>query len=175
MVKNINGGNKSKRFARKDTSNVTTSILRLPSNELEHIAIVTKIYGGRLCQVLTNSNLSLRCKIRQKHSGKNKRDNNIVVNSFVLIGLYDWESTPINCDLLLCYEPQQISQISLLPQFSSLFSNLSSSSIDSHFDIFSNSHIDNTLITDNTIIDNTIIDDTVITDNTIYDTFIDDI
>ena len=102
MVKNTHGGSKHKSQARKDTqqSNIQNNIE--PNGPLERWAHVTKLYGNGMCEVITHddSPLTLTCHIRGKFRGKNKKHNNISLNSIIIIGLRDWETQLKNCDLI---------------------------------------------------------------------------
>jgi len=102
MVRNISGGTGTKSLARKLTSN-HSSVVPLPSNPLEKIAIVSKIHGSH-CDVTLEDGTSLICHIRSKFRGRNKRGNTISVGTFVLVGLRDWESSLKNSDLLFVYD-----------------------------------------------------------------------
>lgn len=101
MVKNTTGGSKTKAFARKNVGPVS-SMDYTPRCELEKTAIVTKLYGNGMCQVLTTEapQLDLMCHIRGKFRGRSKKQNMIVLNSRVVIGLRDWENPYKNCDLI---------------------------------------------------------------------------
>lgn len=106
MVKNA-GGNKSKGFARKNFAKGSGG-LRLSENELEIYAQVEAILGGSNCHVKDLEGNTFLCHIRGKFRGRNKRSNFISKNSWVLVGLRDWEKEPsagklINCDLLEIY------------------------------------------------------------------------
>lgn len=117
MVKNTKGGKGSKSFARKnsyDTSHSSSRAVRLPTDPLEHIAIVTKMYGT-ICDVTTANNLSIKCHIRSKFRGRSKSVSFISVFKFVLIGLRDYENPPKNCDLLEVYDPNEVSYLLKLP------------------------------------------------------------
>jgi translation initiation factor IF-1 len=123
MVKNTIGGKKSKAFSRKD-SYLPSNELRLPENELECFAKVTKMYGNSMCQVsLLHNNLSLIAHIRAKMSGKNKRLFTIHLNDFLIVGLRHWESSPKHCDVIHIYSHLDISLLSSLPSTSHLFNN----------------------------------------------------
>ena len=102
MVKNTHGGSKHKSQARKDTqqSNIQNNIE--PNGPLERWAHVTKLFGNGMCQVITHddSPLTLTCHIRGKFRGKNKKHNNLSLNSIIIIGLRDWETQLKNCDLI---------------------------------------------------------------------------
>lgn len=123
MVKNTIGGKKSKAFSRKD-SYTPSNELRLPENELECFAKVTKMCGNSMCQVsLLHNNLSLIAHIRAKMSGKNKRLFTIQPNDFLIVGLRHWESSPKHCDVIHIYSHLDISLLSSLPSSSHLFLN----------------------------------------------------
>lgn len=99
MVKNTHGGSKHKSQARK--AQFVKHVEVEPSSPHEKYAKVTKMYGNGMCQVETqDEKLSLLCHIRGKFRGKNKKHNNIVTNSTVIVGLREWESTVKNCDLI---------------------------------------------------------------------------
>lgn len=104
MVKNT-GGNKAKKFASK-TFNVVIKATRFASLDGEVYAIVTKMMGGSICEVLCIDGITRQCVIRRKFSGKGKRDNWLCRGKWVLIGLRDWENTSKakeTCDLLEVY------------------------------------------------------------------------
>jgi len=105
MVKNTHGGNKSKSMARK---NVTTArkdtVLRLPTCDFEKIAQVTKLLGNGMFYAKTTDQLELLGRIRNKFKGRARRDNDISVGKFVLVGLREWASTHNECDLLNVYD-----------------------------------------------------------------------
>jgi hypothetical protein len=120
MVKNTNGGKGAKSLARKlYTNDDHDSRLRLPNNELEQFAVVTKMLGNGMCSVTTQNNISLICHIRCKFRGRSKRNNLVSVHSILLIGLRDWENIPKNCDLLHIYND---SHFHLLHNYPSLLS-----------------------------------------------------
>ena len=103
MVRNTIGGSKHKSLARKNQNNYYAHHDPTPDIDLhQYIAIVHKHFGNGICQVsLINSPYShfLHCHIRGKFSGKNKKHNLVLPNSFVIVSLRPWESNPINCDL----------------------------------------------------------------------------
>ena len=121
MVKNTIGGKKSKAFSRKD-SYVPSNELRLPKDDLECFAKVTKMLGHSMCHVtLLHNNLSLIAHIRAKMSGKNKRLFTIQPNDFLIVGLRHWESSPKNCDVIHIYSHLDFNILSSLPSTSHLF------------------------------------------------------
>jgi len=101
MVRNTTGGSKTKSIARKSAA-PAVAVDYKPKNELERVAKVTKMYGNGMCQIVTQDHpqLDLMCHIRGKFRGKSKKHNLIAINSFVVIGLRDWESPYKNCDLI---------------------------------------------------------------------------
>ena len=107
MVRNTIGGSKHKSLARKNLYNASHDD-PTPDHELhQYIAIVIKHFGNGICLVnLINSPYSqpLHCHIRGKFSGKNKKHNLVLPNSFVIVSLRTWESTPHNCDLFCCLQ-----------------------------------------------------------------------
>jgi translation initiation factor IF-1 len=117
MVKNTKGGKGSKSIARKSVAVNTSKYLRIPENELETFAVVTKFYGN-ICDVLTNDNKSYRCHIRGKFKGKFKRNSFISVGKIILIGFRHFEEPNyINTDLLYVYDLNEYSQFSYLPGY----------------------------------------------------------
>ncbi len=108
MVKNA-GGNKSKGFARKGFNKPENkSTLRLSQDELEIYCSVTKILGDSMCYVHgIEDGIQRLCHIRGKFKGRGKRDNFASNNSWVLVGIRDYETIKENklqnCDLLEVY------------------------------------------------------------------------
>ena len=74
MVKNLTGGTKTKGVARKHQGK-GDSRLRLPDDELEMVACVTKMLGNGMCEIYTNDNNRLIGHIRNKFRGRQKRHN----------------------------------------------------------------------------------------------------
>ena len=107
MVKNVGGGNKSKGFARKNFVKKDT-LLRVSEDEAEIYAQVTKMCGGRICQVIAINGVEMLCHIRGKFAGRGKRDNFIETGTWLLVGLREWEKEksvdkPQNCDIIEVY------------------------------------------------------------------------
>lgn len=109
MVKNTTGGNKSKGYARKDTGGANRSgKLRQSVEEGEIYAIVTKMTGNGMCNVLCIDGVERICVIRGKFKGKGKHNNLLTIGTYVLVGERGWESsdkkdTKPKCDLLEVY------------------------------------------------------------------------
>lgn len=119
MVKNIQGGSKSKGQARKfSTSCVSShSVLRLSSCELEKYGCITKLFGQGRCKVNTVDDVELQLVIRNKFKGRSLRGNMVSVGSVVLVGLREWEG-PDNykiCDLLEVYETNDYNKLKSIP------------------------------------------------------------
>ena len=108
MVKNTTGGTGTKSLARKHLVSKGSGELRLPSNELELFACVTKAFGNGMVEIHTNNNDRLIGHIRNKFRGKQKRHNMISLYSIVLIGLREWEKAYKNCDILTIYDSNQV-------------------------------------------------------------------
>jgi len=114
MVKNTTGGTKTKGLARKH-QNGGNARLRLPEEEMEQIACVTKMLGNGMCEIYTNDNIRLIGHIPGKFRGKNKRSNLITNQTVVLIGLREWEKTAKNCDVLTVYDDNHVNQLKNIP------------------------------------------------------------
>tara|TARA_B110000967_G_scaffold208254_1_gene259847 strand:+ start:1399 stop:1947 length:549 start_codon:yes stop_codon:yes gene_type:complete len=116
MVKNKAGGSRHKKMARKNVKDYGATVkTRFPSNEDEIIAKVIKKNGQGTCEVLCNDNVKRLCYIRQKFSGRNKRDNFINIDSMLLVGKREWATANKKklpkVDLLYVYGQSQIDQI----------------------------------------------------------------
>ena len=85
MVKNTTGGSRHKNMARKSLGGGRGRLRTAEEGEI--YAIVTKILGGPNCSVLGCDDKERLCVIRGKFRGRNKRDNTIKVNTFVIAGL----------------------------------------------------------------------------------------
>lgn len=102
MVKNNTGGNKSKGFARKNMTKKDNA-LRFAKEEGEIYAQAVKVLGGSIASAIDTEGNPLRAHIRGKFRGRGKRDNFIVPNTWLLVGLHDWQSTNNDCDILEVY------------------------------------------------------------------------
>jgi translation initiation factor IF-1 len=116
MVRNINGGNKAKSKARKDTTEVYDSTsIRLPENELEDLAYVNKCYGNGRFEITTTDGNKISCIVRGKHKGKHRRNNLVAPGSLILVGLREWENPRKTSDLITTYSPFEIDKIKTIP------------------------------------------------------------
>jgi hypothetical protein len=108
MVKNTQGGNKSKGFARKNLTKKDAA-LRISQDENEIYAQAVKVMGGSIATAIDINGAPLKCHIRGKFRGRGKRDNFITPCSWLLVGLHSWEgektksSEMRNCDILEVY------------------------------------------------------------------------
>ena len=113
MVRNNKGGKKGKNVGRKHiVGSITQKSIRLPDEEGEMYAAVTKMLGNGRVEVKCLDNKDRQCVIRQKFRGRGKRDNTINVASWVLVGIRDWETVKegkmANCDLLTVYTQNEV-------------------------------------------------------------------
>lgn len=110
MVKNTKGGKGAKSMARK-SQNFANKNIRFSEDPLEQYACVSKMLGNGMCQISLNDGSTLMGHIRNKFRGKQKRHNMISVNSVVLVGLREWESTAKNCDIIFLYDENHLQQL----------------------------------------------------------------
>ena len=105
MVKNKKGGKGSKRIARKHVMDITQRVIRYVKEEGEMYAVVSKHFGGQ-CEVVTSDGETRLCIVRGKFKGRQRRDNNIGLGTWVMVGVRDWEvrgDGKTKCDLLYVY------------------------------------------------------------------------
>ena len=109
MVKNSGGGKRAKGLARKNVNNKSSQEkpLRVAQDEDEIYAIVTKLFGNGMCDVLCMDNVTRLCHIRGIFRGRAKRDNCIELGAWLLVGKRSFETVvkdkKQNCDLLEVY------------------------------------------------------------------------
>ncbi len=114
MPKNLKGGSHHKKMASKDTKSSSMFKIRYvnPNEPSEMYAKVTNVYGGGMLEVKCNDGKKRLCVIRRKFKGRNKRDNQISINSILLVGLRDWEvvqkKKKEKVDLLYVYDNNQV-------------------------------------------------------------------
>ncbi len=118
MVKNSIGGNKAKRQGRKFVGTVSSK-LRVSMEDGEIYAVVTKLLGNAMIDVLCIDGTQRICIIRNKFRGRGKRDNCVAIGTWLLIGKRDWEIVDANkkekCDLLEVYTLNDVEQLKKLP------------------------------------------------------------
>ena len=108
MVKNTTGGNKAKQQGRRFAINASQAVtsVRKAVDKDEMYAVVSKIFGGKFCQVTCQDGMVRRCSIRKKFMARRRGENKVAVGIWVLVGLYDWEvkaDGSQTCDLLEVY------------------------------------------------------------------------
>ena len=75
-----------KKQARKNQSVPVSRRLRVPKEEGEILAKVIKVNGNGMYDVICEDKVTRLLVLRKKFKGRNKRDNNITLNSVLLIG-----------------------------------------------------------------------------------------
>jgi len=116
MVKNF-GGKNSKKIGRKYVSSYTKggNKLRFTQDEDEIYACVSKMLGNGMCHVLCCDNVQRICIIRNKFRGRGKRDNNLSLGTYVIIGKRSWETNcnaeNSKCDLIEVYNDNEIKKL----------------------------------------------------------------
>ena len=111
MVKNGMGGNKAKKNASKNF-NINDRNVRYSSCNEEKYAVVTRMLGNNMCEVVCIDGKDRQCVIRGKFSGRGKRQNKLSKGIWVLVGLRDWEVSSKNrCDLLEVYSESDRNKI----------------------------------------------------------------
>jgi len=112
MVKNSTGGNKSKKQARKTAiqNHQPAKEIRKAKEEGEMYAAVSKMFGGKECEVMCLDHKVRRCVMRSKFMFRGKAENNLSVGTMILVGLRDWEvrhTGSERCDLLEVYSQSE--------------------------------------------------------------------
>ena len=107
MVRNTKGGRNHKKMASRGArSSPRSKKLRLPV-EGEILARVLKLFGHGMVEVMCNDGVTRLCVIRKKFRGRNKRDNEIRLSSFLLVGKRDYEVVAVGkkekTDLIYVY------------------------------------------------------------------------
>jgi initiation factor 1A len=113
MVRSESGG-KHKFRARKDAAPPTSNKLRV-AEEGALYAVVVKMLGDGACHVECSDGAKRLCHFRGKFSGKNKKQNEVSLNTWVMIGAREWESEKPgklgNCDLMEVYSENHKKQL----------------------------------------------------------------
>jgi initiation factor 1A len=104
MVVNKTGGKKSKGFARKGMTDTNRKI-RYAEDPQEIYAIAIKMLGNGMFEAKCADDITRICKIRGKFSGKRKTSHFVKPGVWVLVGIYEWDSSDKHqkCDLLEVY------------------------------------------------------------------------
>lgn len=118
MVRNMKGGSKTKKMARKNVREemvVQKTRFANPDEPCEMYAIVEKMYGNGMCGVRCNDGQERMCIIRNKFRGRNKHRNMVRIGARLLVGLRDWEAISLNktpkCDLLHVYDDIEMGKL----------------------------------------------------------------
>tara|TARA_Y100000816_G_scaffold222246_2_gene167249 strand:- start:263 stop:817 length:555 start_codon:yes stop_codon:yes gene_type:complete len=116
MVKNKKGGSGHKKMARKhvkENQNRNRKVRLAQEGEL--YAKVTNLYGGSNCEVICNDKEVRLMIIRSKFRGRNRRDNNIKIDSIVLVGPRTYEvvakKKKPKVDLLEVYNNEEVDEL----------------------------------------------------------------
>jgi hypothetical protein len=106
MVKNF-GGKKGKKISRKRQNISTSKGVRVKSDPDEIYAVVLKLCGGAICEVLCEDKITRLCVIRSKFRGRGKRGNILSPGVLIMVGKRSWEvvssAKKEKCDLLEVY------------------------------------------------------------------------
>ena len=123
MVKNSIGGNKAKRIGRKFVGDPGASKrLRMPEDPDEIFAACAKMLGNGMFEAVCEDTETRLCYMPKKFKGRGKRDNNVALGTWVLVGKRSWEcSTPAGrnkrldkCDLLEVYNANETDRLKKL-------------------------------------------------------------
>lgn len=125
MVKNVKGGSKHKKMARRTVNHSTQSErVRVSECEDEIYASVSKLYGNGRVSVTCNDNVERNCVIRKKFRGKNKsRGNELRIGTYVLVGRREFESGKEKevTDLLYVYSNDQVLKLKKMEEINNKF------------------------------------------------------
>ena len=127
MVKNDKGGHHKNRARKDNTPSVSYNKLRVAEEAGEIYAVVVKMLGGGMCHAECIDGKKRLCHFRGKFSGKNKRQNEISMNTWIMVGVREWEADkPVatggkkeqynQCDLLEVYSDHQKKQLIAMPR-----------------------------------------------------------
>lgn len=124
MVKNKKGGSSHKKMARKNVApkGGYNKKLRKAVEEGEMYARVTAMLGGGHARIICADGVERTLVIRGKFRGRNKRDNTLKLNTFVLVGLQSVSFGAViqkgkleKADLLEVYKEGQKEELIKLP------------------------------------------------------------
>ena len=91
MPKNLKGGSRHKKQAKKHNIIQPKGKLRLAKEDGEIYAKVTTLFGNGMAEVLCNDGIKRLLIIRRRFKGRNKRDNMVAIDKILLVGLREWE------------------------------------------------------------------------------------
>lgn len=104
MPKNLKGGNKAKKGR-----TFGPSTFRPAKEEGEVYAKVIKNMGNGILEVHCIDDEKRQCIVRKKFVGR-QRDA-LIVGSWILVGLREWETKSNKCDLLEIYTPTDVDRL----------------------------------------------------------------
>ena len=115
MVKNVKGGKGHKNLARKyNNVALQQTSVRVKKEEGELYGVVSNILGHGHFYVMCEDDKKRICRIGGKFK-KRRRDNTVVTNGFVMIGLYEYESSSSKkandfekCELMEVYSDSDV-------------------------------------------------------------------
>ena len=93
MAKNKLGGNRAKKMARKFNQVSIQKKTRYAKNTDEIYGCCDKIHGGSQINIICSDGKSRLCFIRNKFRGRGRRDNQVNIGTWVLVGRRDYETT----------------------------------------------------------------------------------
>ena len=118
MPKNFKGGKKHKKGGKTTFQGFNKSKLRLAKEEGEIYAKCISVFGNGMAEVLCNDNVKRLLIIRRRFKGRNKRDNNVSVDTMLLVGLREWEVVAAKkkqkVDLLYVYSKSDLEDLKKL-------------------------------------------------------------
>jgi len=119
MPKNKIGGKSHRKFANKNNNDDFKTNLRYSKDKDELYARVIKLFGNGMADVICSDKKTRLLQIRKKFRGRNKRDNVIVQDSLILVGIRSWEvlneKKKEKADLLYVYSQNQYESLKELP------------------------------------------------------------
>lgn len=117
MGKNFKGGKKHKKGA-KNSQPFNRAKLRLAKEDGEIYAKCTSVYGNGMAEVFCNDGVTRLLIIRRRFKGRNKRDNNVSIDTMLLVGLRAWEVVAAKkkqkVDLLYVYSQADLDHLKKL-------------------------------------------------------------
>ncbi len=159
MAKNKLGGNRAKKMGRKYSQVSIQKKTRYSKTSDEIYACCDKIHGGSQISIICTDGKSRLCFIRNKFRGRGRRDNQVNIGTWLLVGRREYETTKKGlekCDLLEVYNEYDQK-------------NLEQNEVNINWNIFKTvGQIENSTVIDNSIVftdeteDNTV-DETIIT------------
>jgi hypothetical protein len=118
MPKNTKGGKGHKKGARKNVVPFNKNKFRTAKEEGEIYARVLSVFGNGMAEVLCNDDVKRLLIIRRRFKGRNKRDNNVAVDTMLLVGRRNWEVIAAKkkqkVDLLYVYSKSDIDYLKKL-------------------------------------------------------------